>query len=115
VQILINLIRNAKYAIDEGAPPEKLITLRVNYTADQRVRIEVADNGIGIATEILPNIFEFGFSTRLTGHGFGLHSAALTAKELGGSLTVHSDGPGRGATFALELPCSPAPADEEKN
>lgn len=42
------------------------------------------------------------------GHGFGLHSSALAAQELGGSLTVHSDGPGQGATFTLELPFHPA-------
>jgi hypothetical protein len=38
------------------------------------------------------------------GHGFGLHSGALTAKEIGGSLTASSEGTGRGSKFTLELP-----------
>ena len=66
--------------------------------------IEVQDNGIGIATEHLARIFAHGFTTRKDGHGFGLHSAALAAEELDGSLAVNSDGPGAGATFTLDLP-----------
>jgi sensor histidine kinase regulating citrate/malate metabolism len=66
--------------------------------------MQVADNGMGILPENLIRIFQHGFTTRRDGHGFGLHSGALTARELGGSLTVHSDGPGTGATFSLELP-----------
>jgi len=64
----------------------------------------VSDNGVGIERENLTQIFSHGFTTRENGHGFGLHSGALAAKELGGSLTVNSDGPGTGATFVLELP-----------
>jgi len=71
------------------------------------VRIEIQDNGVGIAPELLTRIFQYGFSTRKEGHGFGLHSSALAAQELGGSLLVHSEGPGRGATFILELPFEP--------
>ena len=67
--------------------------------------ISVSDNGIGIAQENFTRIFEHGYTTKTDGHGFGLHSGVLAAREMGGSLTVHSDGIGRGATFALELPC----------
>ena len=70
-----------------------------------RVRIDVIDNGIGIPGENLTKIFNHGFTTRRNGHGFGLHSGALSAKELGGSLKAQSDGPGKGAVFTLELPC----------
>ena len=52
----------------------------------------------------LDPIFNHGFTTRKDGHGFGLHSCALAAKELGGSLTGESAGPGQGATFTLTLP-----------
>ena len=69
-----------------------------------RIRISIIDNGIGIPKENLVRIFNHGFTTRKEGHGFGLHSGALAAKELGGALVVHSDGPGKGATFTLELP-----------
>ena len=104
LQILVNLIRNAKYACDEGNPTDKQLTVRVYNTGDE-ITISIADNGIGIPPENLTRIFNHGFTTRATGHGFGLHSGALAAKELGGFLTVESEGPGKGATFILHLPC----------
>jgi signal transduction histidine kinase len=107
LQILVNLIRNAKYALDDGAPPEKILTIRVATDGDDRVKISVADNGVGIPAENLVRIFGHGFTTRKNGHGFGLHSGALAAKEMGGSLSVQSDGWGAGATFTLEFPRNP--------
>ena len=71
---------------------------------DDRVRIAVTDNGVGIPTENLTRIFAHGFTTKKDGHGFGLHSGALAAQEMGGSLSAQSEGVGRGATFTLELP-----------
>jgi PAS domain S-box-containing protein len=106
LQILINLLRNAKYACDEGGRQDKQITLRVWKNGGNTVNVSVADNGVGIPTENLTRVFEHGFTTRKEGHGFGLHSGALAAKDLRGSLTVASDGPGRGATFTLSLPCA---------
>jgi signal transduction histidine kinase len=103
LQILVNLIRNAKYACDDSNRNDKRLTVGVTYGGD-RLRITVTDNGVGIPAENLARIFNHGFTTRKEGHGFGLHSGALAAKELGGSLNVHSDGPGQGATFILELP-----------
>jgi PAS domain S-box-containing protein len=109
LQILVNLVRNAKYACDESGRSEKLLTLRIEK-APAGVRICVIDNGVGIPAENMPRLFTHGFTTRASGHGFGLHSGALAAHELGGSLRVESDGPGCGATFILELPCGPADA-----
>ena len=106
LQILVNLIRNAKYACDEGGRPEKLLIVRITGDSE-RARIAIIDNGAGISPENLTHIFTYGFTTRKDGHGFGLHSAALTAKELGGTLSVQSDGPGQGATFVLEIPYQP--------
>ncbi|MEJ0091164.1 MAG: ATP-binding protein [Limisphaerales bacterium] len=103
LQILVNLVRNAKQACDELDPPEKRLTLRLTSGRDC-VRVAVTDNGIGILAENLTRIFAHGFTTKKTGHGFGLHSGALAAKEMGGSLTVHSEGNNQGATFTLELP-----------
>ena len=74
--------------------------------AAHSVQVSVTDNGIGIAGENLTRIFSHGFTTKRDGHGFGLHSGALAAREMGGSLTAHSDGPGKGASFTLELPIS---------
>jgi len=108
LQILVNLIRNAKYACDESGRTDKLVTLRI--TTDERsVEIAVIDNGVGIPAENLTRIFAHGFTTRKHGHGFGLHSGALAARELGGALSVRSEGPGKGATFVLRLPLSPEP------
>ncbi|WNG52537.1 HAMP domain-containing protein [Archangium minus] len=107
LMILVNLVSNAKYAMDTVAPSERLLTVTMEQTPANSVRIQVHDNGMGIAPEMMTRIFQYGFTTREEGHGFGLHSSALAAQELGGSLTVHSDGPGQGATFTLELPYSP--------
>lgn len=106
LQILVNLIRNAKYAADEGGRDDKMVTLRILPTPAGRVQLIVQDNGVGIPAENLTRIFAHGFTTRANGHGFGLHSSANAAKEMKGTLTVHSDGPGHGATFTLELPAA---------
>jgi len=104
LQILVNLIRNAKQACDEIGSTDKQLTIRVTNGSD-RVRIALKDNGVGIPKDNLNRIFNFGFTTKKDGHGFGLHSSSLAANEMGGTLTAHSDGPGKGATFVLELPC----------
>ncbi len=109
LQILLNLISNAKYACTDVEKEEKIITLKVLKCNRDRIQIKVEDNGIGITRENLNRIFQHGFTTKRSGHGFGLHSGALTARKLGGSLSVHSDGVGCGAVFTLELPC-----DQEK-
>jgi signal transduction histidine kinase len=106
LQILVNLIRNAKCACDESNQTGKGLTLRVS-NRDNRVRIAVIDNGVGIPAENLTRIFDRGFTTRKGGHGLGLHNNRLAAQEMGGTLLAHSDGPGRGATFTLELPLHP--------
>jgi ligand-binding sensor domain-containing protein/signal transduction histidine kinase len=103
LQVLVNLVRNAQDACDNSGREKKRLTLRVTH-GDDRVRIAVCDNGVGIPPENRTRIFAHGFTTKKDGHGFGLHSGALAAKEMGGSLTVQSDGPGQGATFTLELP-----------
>ena len=112
LQILTNLISNAKYALMENGGDKKILTLHIKEPKDGLVRIEVSDNGSGIAQDNLTRIFSYGFTTRKEGHGFGLHSGALAAKEMEGTLSAHSDGPGRGATFTLELPFRP---DGSKN
>jgi len=114
LQILVNLIHNSKYACDATNLPDKRVTIRIKASGPNGVIIEVEDTGVGIPPENLPLIFSQGFTTRKSGHGFGLHSAALAAKELGGALTVHSDGLGHGATFTLNLPLQPPPSGEKK-
>lgn len=106
LQILVNLIRNAKYACDESGRTDKRLTMQVRV-ANGCLQIIALDNGVGIPAENLTRIFNHGFTTRQHGHGFGLHSGALAAREMGGSLTAQSDGPGTGARFILDLPLQP--------
>jgi PAS domain S-box-containing protein len=103
LQILVNVIRNAKYACDESESGERRVTVRVRV-ANGVMQVAVIDTGVGIPAENLERIFSHGFTTRKEGHGFGLHSCALAAKALGGSLHGESAGPGQGATFTLTLP-----------
>jgi signal transduction histidine kinase len=112
LQILVNLIRNAKCACEEAGREDKTITVRVQTVTDG-VRIEVADNGAGIAPENMSRLFHHGFTTRKNGHGFGLHNGALAAKELGGRLQAQSEGAGRGACFSLDLPWQPPAGKNE--
>jgi signal transduction histidine kinase len=104
LQILVNLVRNAEQAYANSDLKEKTLTLRVTRQQDC-ARVTISDNGVGIPPENLERIFTHGFTTKKDGHGFGLRNCVVAAGEMGGSLTVHSDGPGQGATFTLEIPC----------
>jgi PAS domain S-box-containing protein len=109
LQILINLLRNAKHACEASGKLERQIVVSIAKHAGS-VQIAVGDNGVGILPDHMTRIFSHGFTTKKNGHGFGLHSGALAARELGGALRVVSGGPGQGATFTLELPLeSPQP------
>jgi NO-binding membrane sensor protein with MHYT domain len=111
LQILINLIGNAKHAVDAAPDRSHQITLRVGIAEPvdkPRLTIRVEDDGEGIAPENMARLFAHGFTTRKNGHGFGLHSCALAAKEMLGTITAYSDGLGKGAAFTLDLPVNPA-------
>jgi two-component system, NtrC family, sensor kinase len=110
LQILMNLMTNAKDALLESNSDHRrlIASIRVISRLDQpKVLVEVTDNGVGIPKEHLTRIFSHGFTTKRHGHGFGLHSSANAAKEIGGTLTAYSDGPGSGALFVVELPFRP--------
>ena len=96
-------ISNAKQAMD-SCGEERRLTVRIHAGAGDRVLVEIADNGMGIPPENLTRIFNHGFTTKKTGHGFGLHGSVIAAREMGGSLIAHSDGKGHGACFTLLLP-----------
>ncbi len=106
-QILINLLANARAAVATASPADPLVRIHIGPATASHLPVSVSDNGVGIAPDQLVSIFRYGFTTKSAGHGFGLHNAANTARLLGGSLRVHSDGVGRGATFTLELPRQP--------
>jgi len=104
LQILVNLITNAEHALDESGRPDRQLTLEIGMNGHNCLKVAVSDNGIGIPPENLTRVFSHGFTTRKAGHGFGLHSGSIAATEMGGQLTARSEGPGKGATFILEIP-----------
>lgn len=132
LQIVVNLVGNALQAMEPVTDRPRRLTLRAEKLTVPRthaatgtmassttasdlsgggssavaalIRVEVEDNGEGITPENLARLFTHGFTTRKSGHGFGLHSCALAAKAMGATLRAHSDGPGKGARFTLDLP-----------
>jgi PAS domain S-box-containing protein len=104
LQILLNLLSNARHALLESGRADKHLTIRVERPAAERLRIAVADNGVGIAPEVASRLFTQGFTTKKDGHGFGLHISALAAAEMDASLSCSSEGRGQGATFTIDLP-----------
>ncbi|MET0405497.1 MAG: ATP-binding protein [Cystobacter sp.] len=105
LQILINLLSNARDSLLESQVPDKRLRIRIRLDdAAAQLVIAISDNGLGIPAEHLARIFSQGFTTKKHGHGFGLHISALTAVHMGGSLSCASEGAGQGATFSLTLP-----------
>ena len=102
LQVIVNLIANARDALS-GTDGAKQITVACT-SADGKLVIAVRDTGIGFTAETGRKLFAAGFTTKPHGHGYGLHSSALAARQLGGELLASSDGEGRGATFSLVLP-----------
>jgi len=114
LQIVLNLLRNARQAIEEAGSGDRSIRIRIRNHDAGRLRLEVRYSGTGLTARNLTRIFAHGFTTRHHGHGFGLHSAAMAAQQLGGGLWAESEGPGRGAVFTLELPYKPLKSKEEE-
>jgi PAS domain S-box-containing protein len=112
MQILVNLLRNAKHALKDSDRSDKRLVIRI-HRDDDRVLVSLCDNGVGIPPENLTRIFAHGYTTKPYGHGFGLHSGVLAAQEMGGRLTAYSEGRGTGATFTLELPLRPVPCQKD--
>jgi sensor domain CHASE-containing protein len=104
LEILVNLIQNARHAMQANDPPVRRLTIRAEVIAEGELRISVSDNGMGIDAENMPKVFNMGFTTKSSGHGFGLHTSANAATEMGGSLAATSDGVSQGANFILEVP-----------
>lgn len=105
-ETLLKLIHNALQAMQASDSDVNRLTLDLSSTDSGQIRFAITDTGIGIAGEDQTRIFIPGQTTNENRMGFGLHLAANTASEMGGSLSVESDGPGSGATFVLLVPMS---------
>jgi PAS domain S-box-containing protein len=108
LQILVNLLSNARHAVQAGDRRNRRILLKLARDGDH-VRVTVEDTGIGMTEEVLSQIWRFGFTTKKNGHGFGLHNSANAAQEIGATLTAHSDGVGQGSRFVLRIPLGTEP------
>ncbi len=104
LQILMNLMQNSKDALVINPEQRKVIKIQIAMMNKETLGITIVDNGCGISPEHMDQIFVFGFTTKKNGHGFGLHGAALSAKELGGALLAESEGINKGSKFTLTLP-----------
>lgn len=102
--ILDNILSNAKDALLQSSNENKILTIKTQISKLDTISIQISDNGIGIPSTDLNRIYNFGFTTKPDGHGFGLHTSAIAINELGGSIQVSSEGVNKGATFTLEIP-----------
>ena len=112
LQILVNLIKNSIDSLLASSVQTKKVFLTIKAVDEQYFLVKVGDNGLGIAPENTTKIFSYGFTTKKTGHGFGLHTSALAAQEMGGDLNVKSEGLGLGAMFVMKLPYAPVEKGE---
>jgi signal transduction histidine kinase len=103
MEVLVNVVQNARQALLTPGLAQQVLILRIAADSPDALRIEIEDSGPGIAQADMARIFTHGFTTKTGGHGFGLHASANAATEMGGKLSAHSAGPGRGACFVLAL------------
>jgi C4-dicarboxylate-specific signal transduction histidine kinase len=114
LQIMGNLLSNARHALRDRKQGPRELTVRLRALPPGSYAIDVEDTGIGISTEAMKRLFEFGFTTKKDGHGFGLHASAILAKEMGGELSARSEGVNRGACFTVRLPVAAADAEPQR-
>lgn len=103
IEVLVNLLNNAKDAVILSPKTDKFITIKTSYLNSNTVRIEIADNGVGMTKNQLTKIFNYGFTTKKNGHGFGLHASAIAINQMGGNISVNSEGAEKGSVFMIDL------------
>ena len=104
LHVLVNIINNASESMLDVPEGNRILTITVDQD-DKFEYIKISDTGRGIPGEFLGRIFEYGFTTKEDGHGFGLHTCAGYMAEMGGKLWAESEGAGKGATFVIRLRC----------
>ena len=110
-QILVNLLQNARDAVQGSTDPAIRITVEALATGDAspgNVRITVSDNGMGLSETVLAALFTPFTSSKREGLGLGLVICRDLAQEAGGELSAHNHTDSPGAKFVLELPAAHA-------
>jgi DNA-binding LacI/PurR family transcriptional regulator/signal transduction histidine kinase len=102
VHVLVNLVKNRIEAMRATSADSRLLTVQLRDGAGG-VELRVRDEGEGIPEADLMRIFAYGFTTKLGGNGFGLHTCANHVAQMGGTIHAESPGPGRGASFVLRF------------
>lgn len=102
--VFMDVLRRAGEAVRRRGSDGGEVDVRLRPTEAGAIRLEVADNGLGVDPEQAARMLEQGYTTGPEGRGAGLHDAALAAASFGGRITFHSDGPDRGATLVLDIP-----------
>ncbi|WP_198264964.1 sensor histidine kinase [sulfur-oxidizing endosymbiont of Gigantopelta aegis] len=103
LQVLVNLLKNAYEAIDANPQSDKHILLKA-YVEKQNVIITIKDSGLGFDPAMKARFFDFGYTSKKDGSGFGLHFCASFLTSIGGEIKATSVGEGKGAQFTIVLP-----------
>lgn len=104
LHVFLNLFKNAKEAMTSTDHQDSFLKIEIKSLPENKVEVTVTDNGAGIDPVDIDKMFSYGFTTKPDGHGFGLYTSAEAMNQLGGSITVSSEGAGRGARFRLVFP-----------
>ncbi len=102
--VLLNIIKNAYESVKENDTDNRLIDINIFSPKPEFIQFDISDNGSGIAPENLESLFNFGFTTKKRGNGFGLHYCANAMQEMGGFISAKSDGLNKGALFSITIP-----------
>jgi len=106
LQILVNLIKNAYESIDLNELSNKKIIIDCSVKDDSHIVIKIKDSGIGFIQGAEKNFFDFGYTDKSDGSGFGLHFCAHFLRSISGDISAYSEGKGKGAEFIISLPLS---------
>jgi signal transduction histidine kinase len=89
--------------MEKGSPRKRIKIGSRRRDSDQSIEVTVADSGPGMSHTVLQKIFDPAFTTKPTGHGFGLSTSYRIVQLHGGAISAESE-VGRGATFRVVLP-----------
>lgn len=110
-QVLLNIFRNAVQSLPESGG---VVAVSTRSLSDEEVEVRVSDNGSGIPTEVLENIFNPFFTTKPDGTGLGLAISQQIVHDHGGVIRVESQS-GRGSTVYVTLPVRPSAKEDGMN